>query len=209
MDPGIVALLPAQGSITLCRISSELGIHGKAHLLPPQYTNAPRVMQLNPGTEYDGTPLGTEKSVLETDPRGFLTIPSGDHLLTVLKKRNAMVIPHLPEELDTLLTETIADTLDLASRVSVSWCEGSITVTLYEYQLIEGCRMLAENSPQCCSSYPCPVCSLAGALIAEGINEVIIVEGCSFVPSVRDVTISFRKFPAEQKHGDTDSGNSY
>src|SRR5512145_1858127 len=65
MDPGIVGMLPVQGSITLCRISSELGIQGKAHFLPPRYTNAPGVMQLNPGTDYDGTSLDAEKSVRE------------------------------------------------------------------------------------------------------------------------------------------------
>jgi hypothetical protein len=190
MDPRIVGLLPAQGSLTLCRISSDMDICGNAHFLPPRITNTARVMQLNPAAEYNGSKIQSEKSVLETGFRGFLTIPSCDLLIQDLKERNEMVIPILPEELTVLLNEIIIDTFEFASRVSATWNDELITITLHDYQFIEGCRTLVKNNPQCCSRFPCPVCSLCGVIIAEGTDGIITLEHCIPDPSSRDVTIT-------------------
>jgi hypothetical protein len=207
MDPRLVGILTAQGSITLCRISSEVGIHGKAHFLPPRFTGKTRVMQLNQGSKPDGYKIFSEKSVLKTDPWGFLTEPSCDLLIQDLKERNAMVIPDQPLELAVLLNETIGDIFDFAYRVSATWNGNQVTITLYEYQFIESCQILRQNSPHCCNKYPCPVCSLCGVLIAEGMNEIITVEQCSSGPSSRDVTITFLITTTVQKHADTGSDN--
>lgn len=190
MDPRFVGILPAQGSLTLYRISSDRGIDGNAHFLPPRLTGKSRVIQLNPASEYDGSQISTETSFLETNPRGFVTPPSCDLLVQDLKERHTMVIPEITEELTLLLNEVIEDSYDLASRVSVTWYGRWITITLHEYQFIESCRIIAKNSPQCCSRYPCPVCSLCAVLITEGLDEIIILEHCFPVYRSRDVTVT-------------------
>lgn len=192
MDPRVIGFFPAQGSLILCGILSDMRITGNAHFLPPRFTTNPRVLQLNPCNEYDGSKILSEKSISTTDPRGFLTVPSCDLHVKELKQKNAMMIPELPEEITVLLNETIADIFEFASRVSATWSGNLVTITIYEYQFIESCQILTQNSPDCCKKSPCPVCSLCGVLIAEGMNEIIAVEQCSNTTPSRDVTITFR-----------------
>ncbi len=54
IDPRMVGLLPVQGCINLCRVASDLGIHGSACFLPPRLTGSDRVMQFIPVSTYDG-----------------------------------------------------------------------------------------------------------------------------------------------------------
>lgn len=191
MDPRLVGMLPAQGSLTLCSISSDIGIYGKAHFLPQRFTGDTQVMQLNPVYDYDGSSIPAGNALLKTGPQGFVTRPSCDLLIRDLKERNALVIPDQPGELTVLLSETIEDILDFASRVSVGWNGSRVTIILYNYLFIEGCQLIAQKAPQCCSKYPCPVCSLCGVLIAGGLNEVVALDQCTCVAPSRDVTITF------------------
>lgn len=191
MDPRVVGLLPAQSSINLCRISSDRGIYHNAHFLPPKYTGRTRVMQLNPVADYDGSVISTDNSFLGSGPRGLVTVPSCDLLIDDLKKRNAMIVPTETEELTTLLNETLGDTYDFVSRVSADWNGSLVTITLHNYQFTEGCRVTERKSPECCTKFPCPVCSLCGALIAEGLDDVVRLEHCTCPAPSQDVTISF------------------
>lgn len=191
MDPRLVGILSAQGSLTLCRISSDRGINGNAHFLPKRFTGEMRVMQLNPVAENDGSRIPADTAFLETEPGSFITIPSGDLLIQELSARNAMAIPNKSEELTVLLKETIGDIFNFASRISTEWNRNRVTITLYDYQFIESCKILAQTSPQCCRKYPCPVCSLCGILIAEGMDTIIILERCSYAASSCDLIITF------------------
>ena len=78
VDPRLIGILPAQGSINLSRIMHHFGIHGKAHFLPPAVTGENRVMQFNP-TSTEKVSIGsTPGSFRETGPPGLVTIPSSD-----------------------------------------------------------------------------------------------------------------------------------
>jgi len=61
---------------------------------------------------------------------------------------------------------------------------------LHKYHFIEGCLYALAESPQCCSRYPCPACSLCGSLIAECTKKVVALEGCT-VSSSQDITAIF------------------
>jgi hypothetical protein len=191
MDPRIVSLLQATGSINLCRISSDRGIYRNAYFLPQKCTGKERVMQLNPVDDYDGSEVSVSNSFLKSVPRGLITIPSCDLLVEELKTRNAMAIPSESEELTTLLNETIGDTFDFASRVSADWNGSLVTITLHDFLFYEECLVTEKKSPECCNKFPCPVCSLCGALIAEGLEEVVMMEHCGCDAESRNVTITF------------------
>jgi hypothetical protein len=191
MDPRLIGLLPAQDQMALCKIAFDRGIYSDAQFLPSKYTEKSRVMQLNPVAEYDGSVISTDNTFLRSGPRGMITIPSCDLLVEELKTRNAMVIPNLSEELTVLLDETIADTFDFAQSVSADWNGSLVTVTLHEYQFIESCRIVEQKSPECCRKFPCPVCSLCGVLLAEGLDEIVKIEHCSFSRESQDVSITF------------------
>jgi len=191
VDPRLIGILPAQGSINLSRIMQHFGIYGKAHFLPPPVTGETRVMQFNP-TSNEKVSIGSAPgSFRETGPPGLVTTPSSELLIQDLKKKNALVIPDNDENITQLLRETIEDVLKLAPRVSARWSGNTVTITFHDYPSIYGCNIIAQSSGNYCSMNPCPVSSLCGALIAEGRSKVVTLDRCSPGPSSKDVTAVF------------------
>ena len=191
VDPEHLGILSAQGCITFCRLAHHLGYRGNAYFLPPRVTGESRVMQFNPISTYkeiEGCPTGSFRN---TGPPGLVTTPFCDPLIQDLKKRHEMVIPYDKEDITLLLRETIEDILKFAPRVSATWNSSTITITFHKYLAINGCSVIAKESPQCCSMSPCAVCSLCGALIAEGLERVVVLEKCSISPFSRDVVAVF------------------
>ena len=189
VDPHFVGILPVQGCINLCRIASDLGINGKAYFLPSRLTGETRVMQFNPETTYTEGMVSAKGSFPETGQKGLVTVPSCDPLIRDLRKRNGLVIPDNEEHLTQLLRETAGEIFELAPKISVRWNGSRITITLHRYRFIDGCRMIAQASRDCCTKNPCPTCSLCGALIAEGTDKVVMLEECSVSASHQDVII--------------------
>ena len=192
VDPRLVGLLPAQGSLTVSRLIKHLGIQGNAYFLPPRVTGEATVFQFNPTLTYDGKQGSEQGSFKETGPPGLVTSPSCDLLIEDLKKRHALVIPEKEEELTNLIRETLEDVYKFAPQVSVRWGGSNVTITFHDYPYIDGCKVIAQKSRPCCSMSPCPACSLCGALIAEGTGKVLALEQCSMSSSFRDVNIVFR-----------------
>jgi hypothetical protein len=191
IDPRFVGLLPAQGCINLCRIGYDLGITGNAYFLPPRTTGEARVMQFNPTLAYKGDEVSAKESFPKTGPAGLVTIPSCDPLIRELRRRNALVIPNSEEHLTQLLSESIGEIFEFASRVSVRWHGSKVTITFQRYRFIAGCELIAQESPGCCTRNPCPVCSLCGALISEGTTKVVTLDQCSVSSSSQDVNAVF------------------
>jgi hypothetical protein len=44
------------------------------------------------------------------------------------------------------------------------------------------------ESPKCCTTNPCPVCSLAACILAEGTGAVVQVERCT--PDIKQKTVT-------------------
>jgi hypothetical protein len=191
VDPHLVGILPTQGCITICRLTHHLGMHGHAYFLPPRSTGETRVMQFNPILTYDGKEGSEKGSFREKGPAGLVTTPSCDLLIEDLKKRYSLKIPDTRENISLLLRETLEEALKCAPRVSCSWSDNTVTITFHDYQYIDGCKIMAERSPQCCAMSPCPVCSLCGALITEGLDTVVTLDKCLVDASSRDVTAVF------------------
>jgi hypothetical protein len=191
IDPRLVGILPAQGCLNLCRISSDLGITGNAYFLPGRITGHSRVMQFNPTSAYDGSEVSAERSFPKTGPEGLVTIPSCDPLIQDLKKRNALIIPDKEEQVTQLLREIIGDIFEFAPRVSATLNGKMVTITFHRYRFIAGCQVITQESPGCCTRNPCPVCSLCGTLIAEGTGKVVTLKRCSISPSNKDIIAVF------------------
>jgi hypothetical protein len=191
VDPHLVGILPIQGCITICRLTHHLGMHGHAYFLPPRITGETRVMQFNPISTYDGKEGSEKGSFREKGPAGLVTTPSCDLLIEDLRKRYALKIPDTKENISTLLRETIEESLKSAPRVSSRWSDSTVTITFHDYQYINGCKVMARKSPQCCAMSPCPVCSLCGALITEGLDKIVTLDRCSVSASAQDVTAVF------------------
>ena len=195
VDPLLIGLLPVQGCSNLCRIATDLGIHGKAYFLPPRINGEARVMQFNPTHTYSGSLISAKGSFPETGPAGLVTIPFSDPFIQVLKKNNALVIPDKEEKISQLLREILGDILAFAERVSVSWQGATVTITLHGFRSPDGCTTIARDSPECCARFPCTACSLCGAVIAEGKDAVVTLNRCSVGPDPRTVTAVFVLVP--------------
>ena len=196
VDRHLVGILPAQGCITLCRITHHLGMHGNAYFLPKRITGEDGIMQFNPVSTYDGKEGAKKGPFRENGPPGLVTNPSCDLLIEDLRKRNALVIPNNKENLSQIIREIIEDIFKFAPRVSVRWVGSSVTVTFHDYPYIDGCKAIVQKSPACCATSPCPVSSLCGVLIAEGLDKVVTIHRCSISPSSHDITTVFSIVPS-------------
>ena len=199
-DPLLVGLLPVQGSMNLCQIMSDLGIFGNAYFLPPRVTGEVTVVQFNPSLLYNGSTVSVTGSFPKTGPAGVVTKPSCNPLIQDLKKKNMAILPDTEENITQLLREIFGEIYELTSKVSVQWdgytWEGTtVSITFHHYRLMGGCKVIAQESPGCCTRNPCPACSLCGALIAEGTGRVVTLQECSMESSFRDVTAVFLILP--------------
>jgi hypothetical protein len=153
-------------------------------------------MQFNPASTDKVSMESRRGSFRENGPSGLVTTPSSDVLTEYLKKRNAMVIPNNREHITLLLRETIEDILKFAPRVSYRWSGNTVTITFHNYVYIDGCKVIGRKyNPKCCAMSPCPVCSLCGALIAEGLDTVVTLDRCSAGSISPDVTSVFTVVP--------------
>jgi hypothetical protein len=189
VDPRFVGILPVQGCINLFRIAVQLGIKGNAYFLPPRLTGEKRVMQYNPSSTYSGGMIPAQEPLVDTSERGLVTIPTCDPLIQVLKKSHGLVLPANKEQVTQVLRETAGEIFELAPQISVRWNGNTITLKLQKYRFIEGCNVVFREAPDSCTRSPCPVCSLFGALIAEGMDKAVTLEQCSISPSHEDLVM--------------------
>jgi hypothetical protein len=195
VDPRLLGILPARGSINLCRITHYLGKHGHAYFLPPRVTGENKVMQFNPTSTYDGKQGSEGGAFRQKGPAGLVFTPSSDLLIQDLRKRYALIIPDNEENLTQLLRETIEDVFKFAPKLSAHWNSSSVSITFHDYSSIDGCKVIAKVSQDCCSMNPCPMCSLCGVLISEGRNKIVTLDRCVISSSSRDVTAVFSILP--------------
>ncbi len=195
IDPRYMGALTAQWCKNICSIESDLGITGNAYFLPSRVTGESRVMQFNPTLTYSGSDVSAKDHFTKTGTGGLIITPCCDPWIQDLRKRNALVIPNNEDELIVLIREILGEVFEFSSRVSGNWRDNTVTLTFHRYLFAEGCRAIAHESEELCAMNPCPVCSLCGALIAEGTDRVVTVDQCSIDPVSHDVTAVFTLLP--------------
>jgi len=188
LDLRYLGLLPVQGSINLSHIGARLGIQGNAHIIPKGKEGRDQTVQFVPVAEYGGTPLSTDIFVTNPETAGLLMNPSCLPLLNLLREREHLVIPPDMASLDTLVQEIGVDVLEVADQVHPSHEEEIITIRLENFRLISGCRAMARESPRCCITNPCPICSLFATLFSEGTGKIIKIERCE--PDLKNPTVT-------------------
>jgi hypothetical protein len=189
-DPKIVGLLPVQLCVNLCRITANYMVYGGAYFVPTRITGEAGIMQYNPELMNSDTRILSKKTFASGKDKGLLTVPSCDPILQDLRKRNALVSPQGEDESVVLLNEVLSDVLEFSDQVSSTSGEHSVSITLHNYRFIEGCHFAHSVSPQCCTRFPCPVASLCGVIITEGVDAVVRLESCSVSPP-GDITVIF------------------
>jgi len=197
IDPRHLATLNSQYCKNISQIESDLGITGNAYFLPPRVTGESRVMQFNPTLTYSGSNVSAKDPFTKTGAAGLIIPLCCEPWIEDLRKNNALIIPDREEELIKLLSETIGESFEFASRVSGSSLDNTISITFHGYRFIDGCKAIVNESEEFCTMNPCPVCSLCGALIAEGTDRVVTLDQCSINHSARDITAVFSMLPLQ------------
>ena len=212
-DARLVGMLNAQWCKNICRIESDLGITGNAYFLPPRITGEFRVMQFTPTLTYSGNMISAREPFIRAGTPGIIVTPCSDPWIQDLKNRTALRIPDNAEDLIVLISETVGDVFEFASRVSGKSRDNTIELVFHDFLFIEGCKSIARESEELCTMSPCPICCLCGSLIAEGTERAVTLDQCSVKPTSRDVTMVFSIMPfpkvlTDQAPSGTGSGSS-
>jgi hypothetical protein len=179
VDQGLAALLDVPYTATLSRMLADLGVPGPAYFIPvPDDGTFPApVMQFNPA---GGTVPGQISEDLtfytDEDSPGVLTVPSGIPLLAMMERERALTLPSSEPELLESIREVHEDLLEVADKATVTRSGSEIVVELKNFRLIDGCRMTREASLRNCITAPCPVCSLAGIMVAKGLGKTSFMQ---------------------------------
>jgi hypothetical protein len=189
MDPRMAGLLPVQGCINLCRACADLGLKGNACFIPGRKEGTATAMQFIPVTAFSGLPPEGDTFVSGEHAHGLLVAPSGAALLARIREKTRLLLPGSVEEWVVLARELATEVLGIADAVEGGWSGDCITLTLAGYRFLDGCAAMRRESPKCCTMNPCPVASMAGCLLAEGIGRVVEVRSCTPSPDGGSVTL--------------------
>jgi hypothetical protein len=195
LDIRYVSLLSVQGCINLCRVCADIGISGNACFLPAGRNGRTQTMQFIPVAGYDGSPLQGDSFVATPTAAGLVTVPSGEPLYREIREQDHLVIQKEMPDIAALLSEVGEEVLEIADKVTTEANGPVVTVTMEVYRLIGGCLAVSAESPKCCTTNPCPVCSLFACLLAEGTGRVVQVERCSPNADEERVTAVFTLLP--------------
>jgi len=176
LDPGLFALLPVQGTITIATLCADLGVQGDAWFVPDDGT----VVEVIPVAETLPEDLGDDYSYLTVEGGCAVRIaPTCTPLLARLKEKHALEVPTEDEGLLACIVEVCDDLLEVAGKTEAVRDGENIVVTLTGYRLLPGCRAVRAASPKCCTMVGCPVCSLLAAIVALGKNVPTTIEHVS------------------------------
>jgi hypothetical protein len=195
LDIRYMSLLSVQGCINLCRLCADLGISGNACFLPAGRDGRTQTMQFIPVAGYDGSAVQGDSFVATPTAAGLVTVPSGEPLYREIREQENLVIPKEMPDIAALLREVGEEVLEIADKVTTDTDGDVVTVTMEVYRLIGGCLAVSAESPKCCTTNPCPVCSLLACLLAEGTGRVVQVEHCSPDADEERVTAVFTLLP--------------
>jgi hypothetical protein len=194
VDQTLAAVLAVPYTSTISRIFADLGVLGHARFIPVPEDNtftAP-IMQFNPvgGTVPERI---TEDRTFFTDKNspGVLTVPSGIPLFLMLKRDRAITLPSSESQLFEAIREVNEDLLEITEKATVTRSGEGIVVELKNFFLIEGCKMIQDESPRNCITAPCPICSIIGIMLAKGLDSPVTADHFTIIGN--SLTIRFRQ----------------
>jgi hypothetical protein len=184
-DPAVANLLVVQEHLNLCAAYRRLGVLDSA-IYAPQGGDAPPVVVVMPIAAADGSAEGEGR---------YTETPSGMPLLEHLQTQNLLVVPTQETEVLAVIKEALVDNLELAEGVEVrhvghpTLTGDSIAITISGYRLFESCKRIREVRPRCCTSHPCPVCSLILCILVKGLGRRMRINEIALDPKKEALTI--------------------
>lgn len=182
LDPG--------ARVALSQTASALGVDGDAVILP----DGEGLYQWN-GSGASPLPSAFSGSSLlvHEGAVGLAIPPLSLPLWRHLQESYGLITPDGVEAALAAYREALTVTLELADSVS-SGIEGDdIIIEISGYHLFEGCRIMQDESPKCCTIFPCAVCGLAGVILADATGSAWVYDRIVLSVETRSVTITLRQ----------------
>jgi hypothetical protein len=206
LDPEVVALLSAQGTVGIATLCADLGVQGDARFIP-----------LEDGTVIEAIPVAGRVPANLKDDYSYITdesgcavrlVPTCTPLLLHLRKKHALGVPEEDETLLACVVEVCDDLLEVAGKTEVTRDGENIVVTLSDYRLLPGCRAVRAASPKCCTMVGCPICSLLAAIVALGTGQPTRIEHTAVDEKRKTLRVILRPEPALIPHSRAASSNT-
>jgi hypothetical protein len=192
LDADLVSLLPVQGTLNLYRFSADLGAQGNATFIRSTRGDLPKVMQYIPAKEPSALAIDSDYTFLTGEKgSGVLITPNGYPLLEHLRQQQGFVVPDDERELFEAIREVYETGLDVAEKATCHRDGGVVTLTLSGFRLAPACAAVRETAPQACMTIACPICSLFGCLVAEGLGGAWVIDRIKADPENGSVQTTF------------------
>jgi hypothetical protein len=81
-----------------------------------------------------------------------------------------------PEGLENEVKDVMENSLELATKVSLKTGDGIVQVELNDIACRDMCESIRKTDPASCSQTGCPVCSLVGCMVADGLSRKVRVK---------------------------------
>lgn len=185
------------------RVAAELGASGSAHFVPDDAG----IRQFNPAGNIRKIPKpGLTAIVPEPDNGGIFSVPAGMPVMAHLQHSGKLRIPHDMPDICTAISETERDLMHAADQVGVTEEGESVVVRFSGFRFMPACEEVRSESMKICEIAPCPVCSLAGCMLAAGTREVWKIEGIAPSPEKKEMLVTFARMKDAHPPRDEDPG---
>lgn len=191
VDAEMAANLPVSNTINLCMISNDLGVTGNAHFFPVFKDNSVHIMQFN-----SVSPYVSDKKINNFpfhafgEKKGIVMIPSGYHLLRMLEDTYDLHLPTNESDLFETIKVIGEDIFEIADSITAIGSGEHIKVELKNYRFFTGCIAAQEESPECCTIAPCPVCSLIPMMLARGAQNTVTINSVTTELKNKSITLN-------------------
>ncbi|MCP1715422.1 hypothetical protein J2T58_001280 [Methanocalculus alkaliphilus] len=190
ISPEIAGLLDPGTRIAFARVAADLGIDGDAAILPRGDDDPLQFIS----SGLSGIPAGEIHTSLciEEGSVGLSVPPSALPLRNHLRDEYGLDTSIGVESALSAYSEAIITCLELADQVQASVEGDDPVIEITGFTLFEGCRVVQNESPKCCTMVPCAICGLAGLLLAEATGRPWIYDQITMNPEDRSVRIVLR-----------------
>ena len=183
------------------RVAAELGASGSAHFIP----DGNKVLQFNPAGNSRRRPKPDLTAIVpEPESGGIFSVPAGMPVMAHLQRSGKLRIPHDMPDICTAISEAERDLMHAADDVEVAEEGGCVVIRFREFRFMPACEEIRSESQRICEIAPCPLCSLAGCMLAAGTGNVWNIEGIAPSPEKNEMLVTFTRMMDE--HPPRDEG---
>lgn len=195
--PDVAGMLTPGIQTAFGKIIEDIGGEGRAVIIPGD-----PILQVIPLSDAAAPVAGMRSYQMNLNGINGLgitppSLPIWRHLRTKYK----LIRTEDAETAIASYVESIRYALELADRVKGKVDGDQCLIEITWYKLYEGCALVRQECPDCCSLVPCGICGLAGIILVEGTNEAWRFDRILLTPETRSIRIELRRVPVGRYEG--------